>query len=381
MQAPLGTLGKISSGQNQINTGDQYRDLGSEFGGIDNRAQRLGATTGKYSTAGDWDNTGSQIDRGKYSGTGDWRELGRYAGDEMSNERNLMDLAKGRYVGENPYINEMARIAAQQAREGVQAAAGGSGRYGSQMFMGQVGKKVAEAENAMRLAAYNQDMQNWMQASGMVSGEQQAGFNQRLAQTQGLAGSRGADLAGKMQALAGETGARQSEYANQLAAMGQQASALTGRQGAVAGQTGVQGANIANRAGAAGQMAGILNQGQQAQLQAMNMFPQINQQQFLGAQQMIGAGQLSQQQQQNEINALMQKYTATQNAPWMDIGRLGAVLAGGQPYSTTSQYTQAPSPFVQALGVGTGLAGIAGSVMGYGGPMGQGGYYGAPRTY
>jgi hypothetical protein len=331
MNKPLGTLERISTGQNQIGTAGDYGQLGRDYQGVAGSMNRLGNNVGKFSAVGDY------------------KDLAGVADDEFYSERNLDDMARGRYVdGGNPYLKEIIRQSNENVQNSVNARMAGSGAYGGSRYASNMTRELVDAEERLRYQNYEAERGRQMQANQMMDAAMGQRFGQQATATQGLAGARTQDLSNRINTANAEMGA------------------LAGKSGAIAGKTNVQGTNIANQAGAASQYANMLQQGQANRLAAMGLSPQLQQASFLGGQAMLGIGDRMQAQEDKEIQAEKAYYEEDRDQDWTQLAKLGAAGGMASQYGNSTQ-TQNASFLEQLLGIGAGVGGLAGSLFGTGG--------------
>lgn len=144
-------------------------------------------------------------------------------------------------------------------------------------------------------------------------------------------------------------------------------------QQAAAGQLGQLGAqDQSNMLSGANAITGqtLANQGltQQAQLAA----PQMDQAKYNDLDKLLGIGQYEQGNEQNLINAAMQRWNYNQNLPTQNLQTLSQLLQGGMALNSTSQNGSSMlnrNPFASALGGGF-MGGALGPMMGLTGPAG-----------
>jgi hypothetical protein len=312
MNKPLGVMGNIASGKNEITTDSDYNKLSNQLAHLGDNA-------------------------GKYSGVGDYKNLMGEAGDKFYSEKYLDDMARGRLVdGGNPHLEDIIRQTERGVQNQVNARMAGMGAYGGSNYAKNITRELTNAEQRLRYENYEKERARQMQAVGMLDAAQAAGFGQQAQATAGLAGSRTQD------------------FNNQL-------SSANARMGAIAGKTGVQGQNIQNQLGAAGQQAGVLQQGQANRLAALGLTPELQQASYGGALAQLGMGDRMQQQQQGEIDANKAFYEENRDQDWTQLAKLGQALGMGSAYNTTNQ-TQQANLLESIIGGLAGAGGIAGGM-------------------
>jgi hypothetical protein len=311
MNKPLGVMGNIASGKNEITTDSDYNKLSNQLAHLGDNA-------------------------GKYSGVGDYKNLMGEANDKFYSEKYLDDMARGRLIGSNPHLEDMIRQTQEGVQNQVNARMAGSGAYGGSNYAKNITRELTNAEQRLRAENYEKEIARQIQATGMLDAAQAAGFGQQAQATAGLAGSRTQD------------------FNNQL-------SSANARMGAIAGKTGVQGQNIQNQLGAAGQQAGVLQQGQANRLAALGLTPELQQASYGGALAQLGMGDRMQSQQQKEVDANKAFYEENRDQDWTQLAKLGQALGMGNQFNTTNQTTQA-NWLETLLGAAAGVGGIAGSI-------------------
>lgn len=312
MGQPLNWIEKVGTGQDAITTGKDYSQ-------VSNQMARLGQNSDKY------------------SGVGDYKNLMGDANDKFYSERNLDEMARGRFVdGGNPFMNDIIRQTNESVRNKLNAQMAGSGAYGGSRYVDNMSRQLADSENNIRYQNYEAERGRQMQANQMLDAAQAAGFGQKATATQGIAGSRQADFNNKI-------GSAQAQM------------------GALAGQTGTQAQNIQNQLTAANQKAGILQQGQANRLAAMGLSPNLQEASFLGGQALLGVGDRLQGQQQKEIDADKAYYEENRDQDWAQLAKLGQALGMGSQYGTQNQTTQA-STWESILGGLLGAGSLVGSI-------------------
>ena len=89
----------------------------------------------------------------------------------------LQDTIGGKFLNNNPYVDEMAGIARSRAADDVQSYFGKMGRVGSGANMESFGRGVSEAELGVRSGVYGNERQMQQQAAGMAPGVNAAGYD------------------------------------------------------------------------------------------------------------------------------------------------------------------------------------------------------------
>ena len=87
------------------------------------------------------------------------------------------DTIGGKYLANNPYVDEMAGQARSAAANDVQSYFGKLGRVGSDSNMAGFARGVNEADLGVRSGIYNQERQNQQQAASMAPGLNAADYD------------------------------------------------------------------------------------------------------------------------------------------------------------------------------------------------------------
>jgi hypothetical protein len=87
------------------------------------------------------------------------------------------DTINGKFLNNNPYVDEMAGIARRSAADDVQSYFGKLGRVGSDSNMAGFARGVNEADLGVRSSIYNQERQNQQQAASMAPGLNAASYD------------------------------------------------------------------------------------------------------------------------------------------------------------------------------------------------------------
>jgi len=96
----------------------------------------------------------------------------------LDNARSFAnDTVGGKYLTNNPYVDQMATLARNNAGDSVNAMFGKMGGIGSSAHMQNLGRGLSEAELGVRSGIYSQERQNQMAAAGMQPGLDAAQYN------------------------------------------------------------------------------------------------------------------------------------------------------------------------------------------------------------
>lgn len=111
---------------------------------------------------------------------------------------------------------------------------------------------------------------------------------------------------------------------------------------------------------------GEYNTGLQNMTMAQGLTPQLTQSAYLPGNELLQAGQTTQQQQQNEINAQMQKYNYQQTLPYNQLSWYSNLLGqNAQPFGGSSGHANMQNnPVMTGLGLGMAGAGLYGMLGG-----------------
>jgi hypothetical protein len=290
------------------------------------------------------------------------------AGQSSANPQgtNLADMAAGRNIGNNPYleasISGQTQKIADQLRNttlpGLQSSAVLAGRNGSGAFARQVNSATDTAANQMSKVAtdmyanqYNQDVASQLAANQQVGSAYNSNFSNNLNANQNLANvgntQNAAQLAGTQ--LYGDL-ANSQNTANQNA----NAQLLAG-----AGQLGAQAvAQQGVRTDAANSLNQQYNQGQQNQLAAAGLAGQTYQNQYLPYEMLANIGAQRDTRAQDELNAQIQEWDFKQQMPLQQLANYSNILNGGNYNTTTSTTTGGSSTLGNIFGGLTSLAGL-----------------------
>lgn len=238
---------------------------------------------------------------------GQYQGLFNQAGQPGAIGQNLGGYASGQYVnGGSPEFNAALDRQSAGLANDISRQYSNMGRYGSTSHTNDIGSQVGNFRNDAMSQELQREQAQQLQAAGMLSGEQNQGFN------------------------------------NQFAALG--------------GATGVQGQNIGNMLNAGQGFNGAVNQGQQLAGQYTGMVPTLYDQQFAGANKLGQVGTAYDTLSQAQLSDLVAQQQQAQNAPWNRLNAFGNVAMNvGQLGNTTKGTTSATTPFNPLAAVG-GLA-------------------------
>jgi hypothetical protein len=235
-------------------------------------------------------------------------------------------VAGGKYLGSNPYIDDVVSSSVRNANEqllpaleGRMAMSGRSGSNAESRGQGEIARKLAETASNIRYGDYQNERGLQQQAGLALPGMQATEANTRE----------------------GATGAVSNEAYNQQAA----------------------------RAGATGQLAGIRGQQVGQALDAGNQLATNYNNQFLGADRMIGYGGLQQDQAQRQAEEAHNQFQYNQGAQSdlinRKLGAYGQIAGVTNPAQANQMYAQSlnqPSAFQQTTGNLLGLAGAGAQI-------------------
>ncbi|EJF87323.1 MULTISPECIES: tail fiber domain-containing protein [Bartonella] len=101
--------------------------------------------------------------------------LNGLATGQNSTSQNLKNMASGKQIGNNPYFNEALQNTLNKASDTINSSLAGAGRYGSGAHTGVLADELGGIATQALSQQYNQDVNNMMQANGMID---QANQNQ-----------------------------------------------------------------------------------------------------------------------------------------------------------------------------------------------------------
>ena len=118
------------------------------------------------------------------------KAFGANAGLDAANQF-AMDTIGGKYLNNNPYIDEMAGLARENALDTINNRFGSAGRVGGSDHMEDLGRGISQAELGVRYQNYGNERNAQTQAAGMIPGlnnAQYAGIMPYLAAAQTAGG-------------------------------------------------------------------------------------------------------------------------------------------------------------------------------------------------
>ncbi|OLL54717.1 tail fiber domain-containing protein [Bartonella henselae] len=101
--------------------------------------------------------------------------LNGLATGQNSTSQNLKNMASGHEIGNNPYFKEALQNTLNKASDTINSSLAGAGRYGSGAHTGVLADELGSIATQALSQQYNQDVNNMMQANGMID---QANQNQ-----------------------------------------------------------------------------------------------------------------------------------------------------------------------------------------------------------
>ncbi|WP_074380627.1 tail fiber domain-containing protein [Bartonella doshiae] len=101
--------------------------------------------------------------------------LNGIATGQNSTSQNLKNMASGQQIGNNPYFNEALQNTLNKATDTINSSLSGAGRYGSGAHTGVLADELGGIATQALSQQYNQDVNNMMNANGLID---QANQNQ-----------------------------------------------------------------------------------------------------------------------------------------------------------------------------------------------------------
>jgi len=264
-------------------------------------------------------------------------------------ETNLAGVARGDFLDPttNPYVQALVKNANQNADTATREAYAQSGRYGSGNFAGAMTKAISDVDTNLYANQYNQERQNQFQANQLTDAARMGRLGLGESLTNDISNVQNTN---NQLRLAG-AGLGQSQNAAQANVLGQ---VLGGDE--FNSNLGVTKSNGFIGAG---------QQGAQTALQAAGLLPSLDGLRYAPASNLLQVGGLQQSQNQNDLNAVMQRFQETQQTPWQALSEYASFPTaigsmGGQSVSqgTTQTKTSGVSPLQSILGLGTSLLGL-----------------------
>lgn len=346
VQAGNGLIGNLLTNGGQTAGTRAASDAYSAIGGVD-----TSPTAALAARASDPNSlaqqVGSRLASGNVVGTeGDYRGLLAGNAGPTQTQRSLQDVADGKFLAGNPYLDDIVQRSNASAASRVAQQFAASGRYGSPGQGNAVGDAVSANEMKLRYDDYNTQAQRQAQAASAidVAGNARAGLQQGLIGAIGSGQAQNANLAtqGAQLGMAGDASA--------LSAAGQ----LASQQATNAGI-------LSNRAAG---LAGIASGDRAAAMSGISAIPTLQQAALQPGQTLAQAGAIQDAARQDQINAAMQYFDDTNNARWKQLGIYQSVVnpiagLGGTATGNTTSKTTTPGPGLLQTLLGTALAGAS----------------------
>lgn len=237
---------------------------------------------------------------------GDYRSILASAGGPSAAEEYLTSYARGdNLAGDgNPFFRQRLESELADTAALTNSSMAGAGRFGSGAHTGVLTDRLAGARTAALEQDFNREQQNQFAATGMIDAGRNAGIGNRLAAAAGVSGVQGQNIG------------------NRLSAAGTQAGAL-GTAGSLYSQ------GVGQATTAADRMAGL----DQQQL--------LNDRQ--GAQDVLNAGGILDQQSGRLLADEISKFYALNNQDWTRLGMLQSAASGAAgPYGTQVATSRQP---------------------------------------
>ncbi len=325
--------------------------------GVASAASRLSDPNSLAST------TGSALAGGAYS-TDSSRLAGlanQFAGGTTQTQKSLQSVADGADLNGSPQLDALVQRSQNDASSQVAQKFAASGRYGSGRFSGAVADAVDNVGTSLRY----QDLTN-----------QQA----RQAQAASAIDSANNARAGMASSLFGQTAAINQGNAG-LATTGANLS-LSADQAGLAGQgtlAALEGSNTDRVIGQAGTLLSAAQGDRAAGLAGIASTPTVQSALQQPGQTLAQAGAIQDAAKQDQINADMQEFSDTANAPWQQLGNYAGLvqpiagLGSSSTGTSTQQIKENPGLLNSILGGVSGLVGGAAN-LGKAGAFGSSGW-------
>lgn len=343
----FGTAANFTSGVNNIYSSPAFSGLSDIASGANAYLGQSAANVGALSGVGN-----QAVAVGNQAGANPYAALltqtGNQAGWSNDASNELSRVASGYYLDSNPYLDSMFGSASDAVTRAYQTATAprgdsafsGAGRYGSGAYANSV----------------SQNQQDLGSSLGNLSANIYGGNYQAERARQDAAASQFWQLLNQQGALQGNL---YNSAGNQyLQGLQQQLQGLqqAGTAYAQGGALDLQ--NLAAQQNALNAMQSGYQTGNQQQLQALAMMPQVFQSMFMPSQAMIQAGQGLTGLDQAQIEDQMKRFYGEQQAPWTNLNQY--MNAIGQPTigsgSVSSPYFT--NPLANVLGAATGGLGL-----------------------
>ena len=314
--------------------------------GVASSAARLSDPNSLAST------TGAALAGGAYS-TDSSRLAGlanQFAGGQTQTQKSLQSVANGADLNGSPQLDALVQRSQNDAASQVAQKFAASGRYGSGRFSGAVADAVDNVGTNLRY----QDLTNQQARQASAASAIDSANNAQAGMASSLFGQTAAINQGN--AGLATTGANLSQSAAQAGLAGQSALAS------------LQGSNADRSLGQASSLLSAAQSDRSAGLAGIAATPTVQSSLQQPGQTLAQAGAIQDAAKQDQINADMQQFSDTANAPWTQLGNYAGLATGIGGMGGTSTGTQVQkipqaSLLQQALGIGLAGAGVASKFM------------------
>ncbi|TGD94066.1 tail fiber domain-containing protein [Methylobacterium nonmethylotrophicum] len=284
---------------------------------------------------------------------GDYRGLVSGVSGPSQTQKSLQDVADGKLLAGNPYLDAITQRSSNAAASKVAAQMAASGRYGSGMMQNAVADAVSANENTLRYQNYDAERARQAQAASAID----SAGNARIALAQGLIGNIGATqaqnaglaLQGAQLGMAGDAAA--------LSAAGQ----LAGQQATNAGIASTRASGL----------AGLASGDRAAALAGVSAVPGVQDALLAPGRTLAQTGAVQDAARQDQLNADMAKFDETQGAHQRGLAMYANTVLpiaglGGSVVGNSVSRTETPNPgvFQSVLGGLTTAAGLIGRTSG-----------------
>jgi hypothetical protein len=297
----------------------------------------------------------------------------------------LQQTASGQMLANNPFLAQMYSRGANQIQNQVDSAFRRAGMQGTAQYAGALGDSLSGLYSDIYAPAYAQERQAQLSAANALAGVNAAdlarrqqglgmaadliesGTGRSLGALNAAAGLSAQDRAAAMQGF----GAADDSFARDRAAQMQGFGAAAG----------LFGEDAQRRMAGAGSLFDMFQGANQAGLRGLSALPGLFDYGMMPTNTLGQAGAMIDAQNQALIDADRQRYDYNANAERNNIGWLANMYNGlpsdryGTTTGTQEQLVPRQNPFMTALGVGAGLAGIGSGLFGPMGMMGAGGFF------
>ncbi|MEP7454305.1 tail fiber domain-containing protein [Phyllobacterium sp. SB3] len=196
-------------------------------------------------------------------GADNWQNIYNTAGQPGANQQYLTDYANGSMLQNNPYLDKMVQDAQNSVFDDTSRMFAAGGRYGSGMNQGVLADSLAKTSNDLRYNDYNQQVQNQLNASNAISGEQSNRLGIQGNAASGVAGIESTNIGNAMNQANALTGYKAQDVQNSLSGMGLALNAANSKANA-------EGTNIGNSINVANNLTGYRAQDVSNKLSGMN---------------------------------------------------------------------------------------------------------------